>query len=1252
MAIYHVHHKVISRSTHNTVSALAYRSGTCIENRVTGEVLNFTKKSVAHVEVLLPKDAPQWAKNIQDLVSKNRTDGVQKISDLVENSEKRVDAQLYREFEFALPNELTDGQNIALANEFIQDQACGRGMLAIQNFHFDIDNDTGERRPHCHTLLLTRLLVEDGLSPLKEREWNGKEFHATLREQWAHYQNFHLKMHGFDVRVDHRSYEELGVGLEPQVKLGKNVKEIEGKLIIAADGASYEGEGLAKTWRGKDFIDAKLRNAYRLLSHPEIILKVASQNQTVFKRSDVQKVIDRYVTDQALQERLFDKVMASPELVVLHQDINGSDKNDLMTTASLVRQEISLVDRAVRLSKTVSHGLKISIQTDWKTIQETNSLVLSEDQKNAVLHMIADRQLVCIVGYAGAGKTTALKAAKDLWEREGYHVVGMSPTGRAVQNLEEVGISSQTRHKFLLDFESGRSRFNVNTVLIIDEAGMVDVKVFDAVLRAVEKLSIKAVILGDGAQLQAVEAGDAFRLITGKVAAVALEDVRRQQVEWQRDATKAFGRLEPKVALSQYLEKGHVTFVDEMQNPISEFESLKESRNLRGIVTLYNLSHRMRGRMLYEISQRRHEEGRGTQGDHDLLVLWNDVKFECATYMASNLDACRELMRELRVDPVPFAQYFASSFDHKSMPQESVLQIIQRWKLPLLEGGGGTHICDFRASTREAMVSAWAKSMTTYPKETHQMLAYTNEDVAALNEKARMLMRSSGRVKGAEYTYITRKEVQDKVEGVTIVEESRRFAIGDQLMFLKNDRGLDVKNGMVGTVEKLSKVSITVSVGAEIDGEKNASKRLITFSPTLYASFDNGWASTIHKSQGMTVDRVFKLASFEEYRNLAYVGMTRHRRDITVFASRLDFWRDEVFLDRLSSVRQKTSALDYEDQETLEKTLEEVKIGSLKKTIMTMGHHLEAMGFVSNALYQKVADGFLSRTIKSQEDLSVPKEIVTSPEALRFAQAGRASNINNVEQFTLRCLEDAKIGSLSENVFSEKNLNALVCRVQYEEKRFEKTLELAIDRLFPGVRSLSPTQTYQAMALAERRCALESRLVQSAWEEGRPLDEARVKVTGYQAIEASLSEEKNFKQQFLDQGYSPDQAFHMANECLRLKDVYGVVPSGAYIQEIGRVLESIKDRQNVLEKEQQENKVPLFQDEKMRQAYVQYAVEVEAKESLRALSHKGESLRNEDLRVIHQKSLNDPALFDRFLTLYQKEIDMEHKLQRGLEQER
>ena len=75
-----------------------------------------------------------------------------------------------------------DEQNIALAREFVQDQLCGRGMAAQLNFHFDVDEETGEEKPHCHVVASTRRLVDSGMGA-KERDWNKKELLHDLRVQ-------------------------------------------------------------------------------------------------------------------------------------------------------------------------------------------------------------------------------------------------------------------------------------------------------------------------------------------------------------------------------------------------------------------------------------------------------------------------------------------------------------------------------------------------------------------------------------------------------------------------------------------------------------------------------------------------------------------------------------------------------------------------------------------------------------------------------------------------------------------------------------------------------------------------------------------------------------------------------------------------------------------------------------------------------------------------------------------------------------
>ena len=207
MAIYHFTTKALSRRTRSTVRAVAYRVGCELRDNQTGETFSYMKKEVAHVELLIPKEAPFWIKEVQALIGKNRQLGVQAFVDKVEATERRINSRVWREFEFALHRELTDAQNMALAKEFVEDQICSRGMAALLNFHFDKDTKTDEEKPHCHVLLTTRSLGEESFRE-KVREWDKKTLVCELREQWAVYSNFHLKLHGHEVQIDHSSYYE------------------------------------------------------------------------------------------------------------------------------------------------------------------------------------------------------------------------------------------------------------------------------------------------------------------------------------------------------------------------------------------------------------------------------------------------------------------------------------------------------------------------------------------------------------------------------------------------------------------------------------------------------------------------------------------------------------------------------------------------------------------------------------------------------------------------------------------------------------------------------------------------------------------------------------------------------------------------------------------------------------------------------------------------------------------------------------
>ena len=120
MAIYHFSAQVISRGAgRSAVAAAAYRSASELHDERAGRAHDFSAKSdVVHSEVLLPEGAPERLSDRATLWNE------------VEAVEKRKDAQLAREVEFALPRELSREEGVALAREFVAEQFVSRGMVA------------------------------------------------------------------------------------------------------------------------------------------------------------------------------------------------------------------------------------------------------------------------------------------------------------------------------------------------------------------------------------------------------------------------------------------------------------------------------------------------------------------------------------------------------------------------------------------------------------------------------------------------------------------------------------------------------------------------------------------------------------------------------------------------------------------------------------------------------------------------------------------------------------------------------------------------------------------------------------------------------------------------------------------------------------------------------------------------------------------------------------------------------------------
>src|SRR4029453_4976407 len=131
----------------------------------------------------------------------------------------------------------------------------------------------------------------------------------------------------------------------------------------------------------------------------------------------------------------------------------------------------------------------------------------------------------------------------------------------------------------------------------------------------------------------------------------------------------------------------------------------------------------------------------------------------------------------------------------------------------------------------------------------------------------------------------------------------RHFASGDRIMFLQNERGLGVKNGTLGTIEQGSAQSMAV---------RTDEGRSVRFDLKDYNRIDHGYAATIHKTQGMTVDRSYVLATPGMDAHGSYVALSRHRDGVDLHYGRDDFANQDRLVRSLSRNRTKDMASDYE----------------------------------------------------------------------------------------------------------------------------------------------------------------------------------------------------------------------------------------------------------------------------------------------------------------------------------------------------
>jgi Ti-type conjugative transfer relaxase TraA len=454
MAIYHFSVQVIGRAAgRSAVAAAAYRSASRLRDDRLGRDQDFSaKRGVVHSEVMLPENAPEeWHDR-------------EKLWNDVEAFEKRKDAQLCREVEFAIPREMPQAQGVELARDFVKAEFVDRGMIADLNVHCDMGAD-GQPKPDAHVMLTMRSVDENGFGP-KARDWNRTEFVEHWRERWADHVNERLAELDIDARIDHRSLEAQGIGLEPQTKIGAPAQRIEA--------AGLEAD------RAEDHRRIARENGARIVADPSTALDAITRQQSTFTRRDLAMFAHRHSDGVEQFNEVMGAMRNAPDLVELGKDGRGEER---FTTREMIEAEQRLHRAAAMMAERERHEVSGRNREAALARAADRGLVLSGEQAEALAHVTDGRDLGIVVGYAGTGKSAMLGVAREAWEDAGYTVRGAALSGIAAEGLENgSGIASRTIASMEHGWGQGRDLLSSRDVLVVDEAGMVGTRQLERVL--------------------------------------------------------------------------------------------------------------------------------------------------------------------------------------------------------------------------------------------------------------------------------------------------------------------------------------------------------------------------------------------------------------------------------------------------------------------------------------------------------------------------------------------------------------------------------------------------------------------------------------------------------------------------------------------------------------------------------------------------------------------------------------------------
>ena len=287
------------------------------------------------------------------------------------------------------------------------------------------------------------------------------------------------------------------------------------------------------------------------------VLEALTKQRSTFTPSQLHRALEKEIYDGKELVAFHREVLARPELIELAAMREGPTVR--YTTRAVLEAEHHVLRAAAELAASTHH--RIGVIEKIAVRQSPVFAGMTAEQQRAFDHATGGQGLALIDGQAGTGKSYTIAAIRAAYEQAGRDVIGLAPTNAVASDMRADGFRrGATVHSELFALANGRRSWTANTVVIIDEAAMLDTKLMALLTANATAAHAKLILVGDDRQLSSINRGGMFGALKDRYQAAELSEVKRQHKIDDRRAAEMMAEGNFHDALGIYERNGAITW--------------------------------------------------------------------------------------------------------------------------------------------------------------------------------------------------------------------------------------------------------------------------------------------------------------------------------------------------------------------------------------------------------------------------------------------------------------------------------------------------------------------------------------------------------------------------------------------------------------------------------------------------------------------------------------------------------------------